>query len=47
MAAGGRIGLKAGSSVPDGGCNFTLIVYNRGHDVNPTLIMELKVKKED
>lgn len=47
MAAGGRIGLKAGSSVPDGGCSFTLIVYNRGHDVNPTLTMELKVKKAD
>lgn len=23
MAAGGRMGLKAGSSDPDGGCSFT------------------------
>lgn len=27
-AAGGRMGLKAGSSVPDGGCSFTAIDYS-------------------
>lgn len=26
-AAGGRMGLKAGSSVPDGGCSFTAIDF--------------------
>jgi len=26
MADGGRIGLYAGKSLPDGGCSFTLIV---------------------
>jgi hypothetical protein len=25
MEAGGRVGLKGGSSVPDGGCSFTFM----------------------
>jgi hypothetical protein len=32
MAEGGSIGLNAGNSVADGGCNFTFITCNQNNE---------------